>query len=247
MGRHCYCHQSASGECVNHYLAVVTLRCELEDGLTASSEEIAERDVGSRVRGGIRIDGAACDHSIIDEPRSGMAGDGVESSPVAFATIVAVADVCDTEHVVSAEQNLRAELHQIHTHSRYPLNSRRLTTWHLQALAGALGLPIAGSPDQLSQCVEGIMTTTTSWWLYKSPRRLSTSLYWRILDVKLPRVTRCIVMHHYNTPKQQRMCGLLKHYPNSWRRLSKPLPQLSVEMRSKHNSSRNYRKLRWHH
>ena len=49
------------------------------------------------------------------------------------------------------------EPHPAHSHSRYPLNSRRLTTWHLRALAGALGLPTAGSQDQLRQCVEDIV------------------------------------------------------------------------------------------
>ena len=44
-----------------------------------------------------------------------------------------------------------------HSHSRYPLNSRRLTAWHLRTLAKALELPTAGSADQLRQCVEGIL------------------------------------------------------------------------------------------
>ena len=43
------------------------------------------------------------------------------------------------------------------SHSRYPLNSRRLTAWHLHTLAKALGLPTSGSPDKLRQCVEGIV------------------------------------------------------------------------------------------
>ena len=43
------------------------------------------------------------------------------------------------------------------SHSRYPLNSRRLTAWHLRILAKALGLPTGGSPDQLRQCVEGMV------------------------------------------------------------------------------------------
>ena len=41
------------------------------------------------------------------------------------------------------------------SHSRYPLNSRRLTAWHLRILAKALGLPTGGSPDQLRQFAEG--------------------------------------------------------------------------------------------
>ena len=43
----------------------------------------------------------------------------------------------------------------LHSHSRYPLNSRRLTAVHLRAIAQALGLPTAGSADQLRQCIEG--------------------------------------------------------------------------------------------
>ena len=43
------------------------------------------------------------------------------------------------------------------SHSRYPLNSRRLTAWHLRILAKAQGLPTSGFPDQLRQCVEGIV------------------------------------------------------------------------------------------
>ena len=43
------------------------------------------------------------------------------------------------------------------SHSRYPLNSRRLTAGYLRRLAKALGLPTSGSPDQLRQCVEGIV------------------------------------------------------------------------------------------
>ena len=34
---------------------------------------------------------------------------------------------------------------------RFPLNSRRLTAWHLRALARALGIPTMGSTDQLRQ------------------------------------------------------------------------------------------------
>ena len=45
----------------------------------------------------------------------------------------------------------------VHLHLRYPLNSRRLTAWHLRALAQALGLPTTGSIDQLRQCIEGIV------------------------------------------------------------------------------------------
>ena len=41
------------------------------------------------------------------------------------------------------------------TQSRYPLNSPWLTTWHLGALAQALGLPTTGYQDQLRQCIEG--------------------------------------------------------------------------------------------
>ena len=46
---------------------------------------------------------------------------------------------------------------QTRGYARYPLNSRRLTAGHLRTLAKALGLPTAGSPDQLRQCVEGIV------------------------------------------------------------------------------------------
>ena len=43
---------------------------------------------------------------------------------------------------------------QTRGYARYPLNSRRLTAGHLRTLAR---LPTAGSPDQLRQCVEGIV------------------------------------------------------------------------------------------
>ena len=43
--------------------------------------------------------------------------------------------------------------------SSYPLNSRKLTTAHLCALAEAIELPIAGSGDQLRQCIEGKLRT----------------------------------------------------------------------------------------
>ena len=43
------------------------------------------------------------------------------------------------------------------TYARYPLNSRRLTAYHLRTLAKALGLPTSGFPDQLRQCVEDIV------------------------------------------------------------------------------------------
>lgn len=42
---------------------------------------------------------------------------------------------------------------------RYPLNSRRLTVAHLCAIAEAIGLPSAGSADQLRQCIEGKLQT----------------------------------------------------------------------------------------
>ena len=41
-----------------------------------------------------------------------------------------------------------------HPRARYPLNSKRLTAWHLRALAQALELPTTGSPDLLRQCIE---------------------------------------------------------------------------------------------
>ena len=37
------------------------------------------------------------------------------------------------------------------THSQYPLNSSRLTTAYLQAIAEAVGLPATGSADQIRQ------------------------------------------------------------------------------------------------
>ena len=43
--------------------------------------------------------------------------------------------------------------------ARYPINSRRLTATHLRALAEALGLPRAGSADQVRQCIEGKLQT----------------------------------------------------------------------------------------
>ena len=43
--------------------------------------------------------------------------------------------------------------------SSYPLNSRKLTTAHLRALAKAIELPIAASGDQLCQCIEGKLRT----------------------------------------------------------------------------------------
>ena len=43
--------------------------------------------------------------------------------------------------------------------SRYPLNSRKLTVAHLHAVAEAIGLPTAGSADQLRQCIEGRLRT----------------------------------------------------------------------------------------
>ena len=39
------------------------------------------------------------------------------------------------------------------SHSSYPRNAR----WHLRILAKELGLPTGGSPDQLRQCVEGMV------------------------------------------------------------------------------------------
>ena len=65
----------------------------------------------------------------------------------------------EEEHTISSERNLPAEslpAHS-HSHSRYPLNSRRLTSWHLWTLAKALGLPTSGSQDQLRQCAEGVV------------------------------------------------------------------------------------------
>ena len=56
-----------------------------------------------------------------------------------------------------AESSPRLEPAPVHPHSRYPLNSRRQTAWHLRALAQALGLPTTGSADQLRQCIEGIV------------------------------------------------------------------------------------------
>ena len=41
--------------------------------------------------------------------------------------------------------------------ARYPLNSKRLTAWHLRALAGALELPTSGSADQLRRCIEAVV------------------------------------------------------------------------------------------
>ena len=43
--------------------------------------------------------------------------------------------------------------------SRYPLNSRRLTSTHLRAIAEAIGLPTKGSADQLCQCIKGKLQT----------------------------------------------------------------------------------------
>ena len=94
-----------------------------------------------------------------NEPESGVAGNGrgvAESNPVK-ATMAAETDERETKHVGSLERALPVEPHPAHSHSRYPLNSRRLTTWYLCALAGALGLPTAGSQDQLRQWVEGIV------------------------------------------------------------------------------------------
>ncbi len=59
--------------------------------------------------------------------------------------------------MLSPEQDPPAGLRSARCHPRYPLNSRRLTTWHFRALAKALGLPTAGSQDQLRQCVEGVV------------------------------------------------------------------------------------------
>ena len=43
--------------------------------------------------------------------------------------------------------------------TRYPLNSRQLTLAHLRTIAEALGLPRAGSANQLRQCIEGKLQT----------------------------------------------------------------------------------------
>ena len=64
----------------------------------------------------------------------------------------------DQERAVSpAESSSHVDSSPVHPHLRYPLNSRRLTAWHLRALAQALGLPTTGSIDQLRQCIEGIV------------------------------------------------------------------------------------------
>ena len=63
-----------------------------------------------------------------------------------------------TERVGTPETESHVDPHAgypLHSHSRYPLNSRRLTAVHLRAIAQALGLPTAGSADQLRQCIEG--------------------------------------------------------------------------------------------
>ena len=49
--------------------------------------------------------------------------------------------------------------HAVLQQSRYPMNSRRLTATHLRAIAEAIGLPSAGSVDQLCQCIEGKLQT----------------------------------------------------------------------------------------
>ena len=102
----------------------------------------------------------------VDERGTGMeleTGIGTEEgrtgSPIAIAT-ARDADVPDRhgrERVGSRERDLHTEPAPVPSQSRYPLNSRRLTAWHLRTLARTLGLPATGSADQLRQCIEGIV------------------------------------------------------------------------------------------
>ena len=61
--------------------------------------------------------------------------------------------------IQSPERDAPMDSHAVLQQSRYPMNSRRLTATHLRAIAEAIGLPSAGSVDQLRQCIEGKLQT----------------------------------------------------------------------------------------
>ena len=88
--------------------------------------------------------------SISEDSGSGVENGGEEGA-------VAGADIPGTSEPPDRGLPARPLSPPTHGHSRYPLNSCRLTAWHLRTLAKALGLPTAGSADQLRQCIEGIV------------------------------------------------------------------------------------------
>ena len=105
----------------------------------------------------IRAARDALDGLDVHGTRTGTGKEDAECGQIAIAT-AADRRAQDEERVGSpAESSPRLEPAPVHPHSRYPLNSRRLTAWHLRALAQALGLPTTGSADQLRQCIEGIV------------------------------------------------------------------------------------------
>ena len=64
----------------------------------------------------------------------------------------ATMDRDDTKRVGTPESVCHPDFHIDHpfySHVQCPLNSRRLITLHLRAIAQALGLPTLGSADQL--------------------------------------------------------------------------------------------------
>ena len=97
-------------------------------------------------------------HALGDRSETGIE-DGIsagteeaEGEQIAIATATDLAERAGS----SAESSSRVEP-PVDSQLCYPLNSRRLTAWHLRALAQALGLPTTGPIDQLRQCIEGIV------------------------------------------------------------------------------------------
>ena len=63
----------------------------------------------------------------------------------------------ERERAAPSESNPHVDKAAAQPRVRFPLNSKRLTAWHLRALAQALELPTTGSADQLRQCIEAVV------------------------------------------------------------------------------------------
>ena len=118
-----------------------------------------EQDGGCRPRGA-RRNGTGIGRG--DQGRTGSGSwSGVrEQDPAGTRTFSESQYWHGREEGTPPASGLHVALHVEHEHSiphpcaRYPLNSKRLTAWHLRALAQALELPTTGSPDLLRQCIE---------------------------------------------------------------------------------------------
>ena len=129
-----------------------------KESVAARAATMTARD-GYKAAGQLQAIGTGLEMETRTEAENGAAGETRASTPIKETTV----ETGRTTDAVRPEAERAASGRDsdagFYTQARYPLNSKRLTAWHLKELARALGLPATGSTDQLRQCIVGTIQT----------------------------------------------------------------------------------------